>query len=83
VDTSSTPAKDYNFKIMTTENLTSLLHLYKKALAKKLTILEFQKSLQDARIELDKSFVQNSKNDTDLEDYINELLELQQIKFST
>lgn len=67
---------------MKNSDLTTLLSLYKKALSDNLTVSEFRESIQNARIELDKSFVQNGKNDTDLEEYINELLELQKLKFS-
>lgn len=60
-------------------DLTALLSLYKKALSEKLTISEFRKSIQAARIQLDKSFVLSGENDKDLEEYISELIELQEL----
>lgn len=60
-------------------DLTALLSLYKKALSEKLTISGFKSSIQEARIQLDKSFVLTGENDKDLEEYISELIELQEL----
>lgn len=63
---------------MKTSELYRLLELYKKALEDKLTVSEFQTTLHNARIEIDKSFVQTGKQDEDLAEYIEELIKLQE-----
>jgi hypothetical protein len=59
--------------------LLKLLELYKKALSEQATVSEFKSSIQEARIQLDKSFVLSGENDKDLEEYISELIELQEL----
>jgi hypothetical protein len=59
--------------------LLKLLELYKKALSEQATVSEFKSSIQEARIQLDKSFVLTGENDKDLEEYISELIELQEL----
>jgi hypothetical protein len=62
---------------MTNQQLETLLQLYKKALANNLTVIEFSNEVQNAKIELDKSFVQNGAEDTNLGVFLEELNELQ------
>lgn len=62
---------------MTTEQLETLLALYKKAIANNLTAGEFTNELTGAKIALDKSFIKDGKEDKNLGDYIQELYELQ------
>lgn len=59
--------------------LLKLLELYKKALSEQATVSEFKSSIQEARIQIDKSFVLSGENDKDLEEYISELIELQEL----
>lgn len=62
---------------MTNEQLTTLLSLYKKAVRNNLTIGEFENEMQKTRMKIDASFVQKGKEDMNLGEYLNELLELQ------
>ena len=62
---------------MTTEQLTSLLSLYKKAIENNLTIGDFENEIKQTRLKIDASFVQEGKEDMNLGEYLNELLELQ------
>lgn len=62
---------------MTNEQLTTLLSLYKKAVLNNLTVGEFENEMQQTRMKIDASFVQKGKEDMNLGEYLNELLELQ------
>lgn len=63
---------------MTTEQLESLLALYKKAITNNLTAEMFVKETLAAKIKLDKSFTESGKEDMNLGEYINELNQLKQ-----
>lgn len=65
---------------MTNEQLTKLLSLYKKAVQNDLSSTDFINEIREAKIDLDKSFVQQGKEDESLGNYIEELLILQSIK---
>lgn len=65
---------------MTNEQLTKLLYLYKKALQNNLSSTDFINEIRQAKIDLDKSFIQQGKEDENLGNYIEELLILQSIK---
>lgn len=65
---------------MTNEQLTKLLLLYKEALKNNLSAIDFVLEIREAKIDLDKSFVQQGKEDENLGNYIEELLILQSIK---
>ena len=58
---------------MTKTQLETLLLMYKKAVIKNLTAVEFAVELQRAKIEIDKSFVSFGKEDENLGQYIEEL----------
>lgn len=62
---------------MTKEQLTMLLSLYKKAITNNLTIGDFENEIKQTRLNIDASFVQEGKEDMNLGEYLNELLELQ------
>lgn len=62
---------------MKTEQLEKLLLLYKQAVANNITAGEFATEIQAAKIELDKSFVKDGKEDMNLGEYIEELYLLQ------
>lgn len=62
---------------MKTEHLEKLLVLYKKAVSNNITAGEFATEIQAAKIELDKSFVKEGKEDMNLGEYIDELYLLQ------
>ena len=62
---------------MTTEQLTTLLSLYKKAIAKNLTIGDFEEAIKKTRMQIDSSFVNDGKEDMNLGEYLEELLNLQ------
>lgn len=62
---------------MTTEQLTMLLFLYKKAITNNLSIDDFENEIMQTRLKIDASFVQEEKEDMNLGEYLNELLELQ------
>jgi len=61
---------------MTQEQLTKLLSLYKKAIENNFTAGEFKKELEDAKIQIDRSFVENGKEDMNLGEYLEELNQL-------
>lgn len=65
---------------MTNLQLTKLLLLYKEALKNNLSSIDFVLEIREAKIDLDKSFIQQGKEDENLGNYINELLILQSIK---
>ncbi len=65
---------------MTNEQLTKLLYLYKKAVQNNLSSTDFINEIRQAKIDLDKSFIQHGKEDENLGNYIEELLILQSIK---
>ena len=58
---------------MTEEQLTKLLSLYKKAVRKNLTYEEFSQEVKNAKIQIDKSFVESGKKDMKLEEYLYEI----------
>ncbi len=62
---------------MTTEQLTMLLSLYKKAITNNLSIDDFENEIMQTRLKIDASFVQEGKEDMNLGEYLKELLELQ------
>lgn len=62
---------------MTTEQLTMLLFLYKKAITNNLSIDDFENEIMQTRLKIDASFVQEGKEDMNLGEYLKELLELQ------
>lgn len=62
---------------MTPEQLTMLLSLYKKAITNNLTIGDFENEIKQTRLKIDASFVKEGKEDMNLGEYLNELLELQ------
>jgi hypothetical protein len=64
---------------MNKEQLEKLLSLYKMAVEKKLTAGDFVNALQEARIEIDRSFVQTGKEDANLGEYLEELKKLQEV----
>ena len=61
---------------MTKEQIETLLSLYKKAVANNLTAEMFSKEVLDAKIKLDRSFVESGKEDMNLGEYLEELNEL-------
>lgn len=63
--------------MMTTEQLTMLLSLYKKAIKNNLSISDFENEIMQIRLKIDASFVREGKEDMNLGEYLNELLELQ------
>lgn len=63
--------------MMTTEQLTMLLSLYKKAITNNLSIDDFENEIMQTRLKIDASFVQEGKEDMNLGEYLKELLELQ------
>ncbi|GEM_PF-6005190 len=62
---------------MTKEQLTMLLSLYKKAITNNLTIGDFENEIKQTRLKIDASSVKEGKEDMNLGEYLNELLELQ------
>lgn len=64
---------------MDNEQLKKLLSMYKKAVEKNLTANDFILELQAAKIELDKSFVLEGKENENIGEYINEIYELQKL----
>lgn len=63
---------------MTKEQIETLLSLYKKAVANNLTAEMFSKEVIDAKIKLDRSFVEFGKEDMNLCEYLEELNELKE-----
>jgi len=61
---------------MTNKQLEKLVSLYKKAVKSNLTAVEFKKELKDAKIQIDRSFVENGKEDMNLGEYLEELNQL-------
>jgi len=61
---------------MTNEQLEKLVSLYKKAVKNNLTAGEFIEELQNAKIQLDRSFVESGKEDMNLGEYLQELEQL-------
>ena len=61
---------------MTHEQLTKLLSLYKLAVKNNLTAGEFEAEVKKAKIEIDRSFVENGKEDMNLGEYLEELNQL-------
>ena len=64
---------------MTQEQLTKLLSLYKKAVKNNLTAGEFAQEVLNAKIEIDRSFVENGKEDMNLGEYLEELNQLRDL----
>lgn len=64
---------------MDNEQLKKLLSMYKKAVQNNLTANDFILELQAAKIELDKSFVLEGKENENIGEYINEIYELQKL----
>lgn len=64
---------------MDNEQLKKLLSMYKKAVQNNLTANDFILELQDAKIELDKSFILEGKENENIGEYINEIYELQKL----
>lgn len=58
---------------MTTQQLETLLSFYKKAVAKNLSPDDFIAQLNEANIKLDKSFVEDGKEDMNLGEFLQEL----------
>jgi hypothetical protein len=63
---------------MTNKQLQTLLSLYKKAVTKNLTAGEFEPLIREAQINIDRSFVKSGKEDENLGEYIEELIQLRQ-----
>jgi len=63
---------------MTEEQLTKLLSLYKLAVKNNLTAGEFSAEVTNAKIQIDKSFVKNGKEDINLGEYLEELDQLRE-----
>jgi hypothetical protein len=63
---------------MTQEQLTKLLSLYKKAVKNNLTAGEFETEIKNAKIQIDRSFVENGKEDMNLGEYLEELNQLRE-----
>ena len=63
---------------MTQPQLTKLLSLYKKAVKNELTVGEFVQEVQDAKIQIDRSFAKNGKEDMNLGEYLEELNQLRE-----
>jgi len=61
---------------MTEEQLTKLLSLYKQAVKNNLTYGEFLQEVKNAKIQIDRSFVENGKENTNLGVYLEELNQL-------
>ena len=61
---------------MTNKQLEKLVSLYKKAVKNNLTAGEFKKELEDAKIQIDRSFVESGKEDINIIEYIDELHQL-------
>lgn len=64
---------------MDNEQLKKLLSMYKKAVQNNLTANDFILELQAAKIELDKSFILEGKENENIGEYINEIYELQKL----
>lgn len=64
---------------MDNEQLKKLLSMYKKAVEKNLTANDFILELQAAKIDLDRSFVTEGKEDENIGEYIEEIYELQKL----
>lgn len=64
---------------MDNNQLKKLLSMYKEAVKKNLTAGDFAREIQAAKIELDRSFVLQGKEDENLGEYINEIYELQKL----
>ena len=62
---------------MTNEQLVKLLSLYKCAVDNNLTAGEFEQEILNAKIEIDESFVKDGKENMNLGEYLEELIELQ------
>ena len=63
---------------MTQEQPTKLLSLYKKAVKNNLTAGEFTQEVQNAHIQIDRSFVETGKEDMNLGEYLEELNQLKE-----
>ena len=62
---------------MTQKQLEKLVSLYKQAIEKNLSTKEFSKEMLDAKISLDRSFVENERQeDVNIVEYIKELDQL-------
>jgi hypothetical protein len=62
--------------IMTHLQLAKLLSLYKLAVKNNLTAGEFNTEVQNAKIQIDRSFVKSGKEDMNLGEYLEELNQL-------
>jgi len=63
---------------MTTDELTKLLSLYKLAVKNNLTAGEFEEEVRKAKIQIDRSFVRDGKEDMNLGEYLEELNQLRE-----
>jgi len=61
---------------MIRKQLEKLLSLYKQAVKNNLTAGEFSQEVANAKIQIDKSFVENGKEDMNLGKYLEELNQL-------
>lgn len=64
---------------MDNEQLKKLLSMYKKAVKKNLTAGDFASELLAAKIDLDRSFITEGKEDENIGEYIQEIYELQKL----
>lgn len=65
---------------MTKEQLEKLLLLYKEAVKNILSSIDFAYEIREARIDLDRSFVHEGKENENLGQYLEELLTLENMK---
>jgi len=63
---------------MTHEQLKKLLSMYKLAVKNNLTAGEFETEVKNAKIQIDRSFVENGKEDMNLGEYLEELNQLKE-----
>lgn len=57
--------------------IETLLRLYKSAITRDLTVVEFNKELLDAKIKIDESFAKTGSEDKNLGEYLQELANLE------